>query len=286
MNIITWNIGEYGRDCKIFPRKFRVLRELIMQDKPDVFCIIEGTQSKNFNRLLKHLFRVEGYSCYYDPSIPANRQGEFDWNDFHKYGLKIFVKIETEITLPNLEPSSILFKGRLIRIEIDDFLFIFLHRNRSAENYDQDQFIGQIKKWVTSRQKDRIKNVFILGDFNLSIWDEKYFSENSGYIRTSFVNRQYELRISEDFGVDFFNPIIDVINRKDQLNLGGTYYNENNQYGWAILDYVLVKEWDRKTENIDLLTSFGKYDLINSDKDSQKYINYKFDHLPIKLTVK
>lgn len=285
MNIITWNIGKYGSDCKIFPKKFRVLRELIIHEKPDVFCIIEGSQSKKFNRLLKHLFSVEGYLCYYDPSVPTNRQGEFDWDDFQAYGLKIFVRNKTGFILPNLEPSSVLFKGRLIRIEINDFLFIFLHRNRSAENYDQDQFIGQIKKWVTSRQKDRIKNVFILGDFNLSIWDEKYFSENSGYIRTSFINRQYELRIRENSGVDFFNPIIDVINRKDKLNLGGTYYNEDNQYGWGILDYVLVKEWDRKIENINLLTSFGNYNLINADNTSRKYINYKFDHLPIKLTV-
>ncbi len=284
MKVITWNIGEYGKGCKFFLKKIRVLRELIRSENADVFCIIEGTQSQKFNRLLKYLFYLEKYSCYYDPSIPKERAGEFDWSNYDSYGLKIFVRNNTVHKVPELDPSTVLFKGRLLKLEIDDYLFIFLHRNRSAENYDQDQYMGQIKRWVTSRQKDKIKNVFILGDYNLSIWDEKYFSERSGYIRTTVLNRQYELRIRENSGIDFFNPIVDVINEKDQLNLGGTYYG-NNKFGWAILDYVLVKNWGDNTTKIDLLTSFGNYSLINSSVSSTKYINYNFDHLPIKLDV-
>lgn len=283
MKIITWNIGNYSGGCSVFCDKFRVLRELIQNELPDVFCIIEGTQSQGYNRLLKFLFKLEGYSCYYDPSIPKDNAGEFDWNVFNPFGLKVFYK--NNLNTPPLEPSSVLFNGRLLKVVINNNLFIFLHRNMSATIYDQDQFIRQIKMWVTSRQKDLIQNVFILGDFNLPTWDERYFSENSGYIRTSIINRQYEIRSREESGVDFFNPIIQTINKKNLVNLGGTYYNINNSYGWAILDYVLVKNWDSNKITVDLLTSFGKTHLINFSNTTKKYINYGFDHIPVKLNL-
>ncbi|MCB2196991.1 MAG: endonuclease/exonuclease/phosphatase family protein [Bacteroidetes bacterium] len=284
MKIVSWNIGEYGKRCNTFPIKFRVLRDLIRTENADVFCIIEGTQSQKHNRLLKYLFKLENYTCYYDPSIPKKRNDEFDWNDYDTYGIKIFINNTSNFGIPNLDPSTVLFKGRLLKLEINNYLFVFLHRNRSAENYDQDQYMRQIKRWVTSRQKDRIKNVYIIGDFNLSIWDEKYFSEKSGYIRTSVIYRQYELRVKENSGIDFFNPIIEVINKKNQLNLGGTYYG-NKKYGWAILDYILVKNWGDNTTSIDILTSSENYELINSNENTNKYINHNFDHLPIKLQI-
>lgn len=285
MNIITWNIGDYKSKCESFSSKFRVLRSLVRNEKPDVFCIIEGTKSKKTNRLLKSLFKTEGYNCYYDPTIPKNISGIYDWDNFEPFGLKIFLNTKTFDNYPILIPSSVLFKGRLIKLELNSNLFIFLHRNRSASKFEQDDFIGQIRKWIEMRNQDKIKNVFILGDFNLNIWDEHYFSENSGYIQSTVIKPKYDIWNRENT-FDFYNPIIETINNLNRTNLAGTYYNSNNKYGWEILDYILIKNWNPCSISVDIPTNFGDYDLIESELSSTKYIKYEFDHLPIKLSVK
>ena len=70
MNIIFWNIGDYGRGYSFFTKKFKALKSLIQVENPDVFCVIEGSQSQTFNRLLINLFRGANYSCFFRKGLP------------------------------------------------------------------------------------------------------------------------------------------------------------------------------------------------------------------------
>ena len=192
MNIIFWNIGKFGRDNKYLLRKGHLIRELIRSEKPDIICFSEGTPSKKHEILLKKLLEIEHYYPFYHPSMVLDQDG-FEFSSFEPFGLKVFLSSEKNNI--QLDTTSVLFKGRLIRMNIGDFLLIFIHRNQSASNHDQNEFISQIKTWVRKRLKDKIKSAFIVGDFNLKVWDEHYFSENSNYLRSSFLKQLYDLRM-------------------------------------------------------------------------------------------
>ncbi|MDX9694318.1 MAG: endonuclease/exonuclease/phosphatase family protein [Bacteroidales bacterium] len=290
MKVFFWNIGEDDKTltCTVFKNKLKIIKAVINQESPDIFCIIEGTKSELHNKLLIRLFKQEEYSAYYHPLMPKSDKykGYFDFDNFFSQGLKIFYKKALGKSIIPLSPSISLYHGRLIKLIVANNIFIFLHRNRSADKNAQDQFISQIKQWIIYEPDNAEKNFYVLGDFNLTPWDSNYFDENTGYLESSIIEEVHNIRMREGLSLSFYNPIIQVLNSKSETNLGGTYYKNDKKYRWQILDYVLFQKYDAKTMIMDIITKIGTYDLINKNEKSKSFINYNFDHLPIKIELK
>lgn len=288
MNIIFWNIGEYGKiPCPTFKDKMKIVKELLGQENPDIFCVIEGTKAEYQNKLLIRTLMQKGYSSYYNPSMSKSKKYKnyFEFKKYNSFGLKVFYKEAFQPEIEPLQPAVSLFDGRLVKLINNNNIFIFLHRNRSATNCEQHEFVKQIKHWITFEPDFENKDFFVLGDFNLNIWDDNYYSEQADYIQSSVIQQVHEIRLRENNGLSFYNPIVQVLNSKNVKNLGGTYYNKSKKYKWQILDYILIQKYDPKRISIDIITNINSFKLINSNTGTKDFINHKFDHLPIKIEI-
>jgi hypothetical protein len=111
LKTIFWNIG----DKKDTP-KLVLLSEAITTEKPDIFCIAEGTPSGDSCQEMVDVFTQKGYTCYYSPlfSYMKDLKPGYDYNDL---GLKIFVKN------PNIMKAPFSFaeqreEGRIIVLKV------------------------------------------------------------------------------------------------------------------------------------------------------------------------
>jgi len=293
LKILSWNIGKY--DGKLgtvlkeesIKKKFEVLEDLIKNEKPDIFCVVEGTISKEDTRL-KELFETYEYEVYFEPEF-VNKEvykDLFEFKTYDSYGLKIFVKNIFKKNIAPFDPSRAIHKGRLVNIELlnQQGVIIFLHRNMSRPQKEQHEFISALYDWCFKGKLGLVaNNIFIVGDFNLTPWSSDYFSEESGYLLSEFVENIYKVKKRNDNC--FYNPVINYLSTTDKINMGGTFYSNN--YGWGIFDFALIRDFEKDKHAFELITSSNKYEILNtSDKTlTRNFINHDFDHLPIKLKI-
>ena len=293
MKILSWNIGKY--DGKLgtilkeesITKKFKVLEDIIKSEVPDIFCVVEGTISKEDTRL-KELFETYNYVVYFEPEF-VNKdlyKNLFEFKTYDSYGLKIFIKKDFKQNILPFDPSRAIHKGRLVNIELvnQQGVIIFLHRNMSRPSKEQHEFISAIYDWCFKGNLGFVaNNIFILGDFNLTPWSSDYFSEESGYLLSEFVENIYNVKKRNN--PCFYNPVINYLSTIKKKNMGGTFYSNN--HGWGIFDFALIRDYDKNKQTFELITSSNEYEILNTSDESlnKDFINHDFDHLPRKLKI-
>jgi len=293
LKTVSWNIGKYkgksgtSEKDKNILAKLEVLEDLLLDELPEIFCVIEGTVNKEDNQL-REVFFKNGYYCYYEPSFVKEERfkGLFDFEYFETFGLKIFIKEDFKDKVLPFDPSRAVYKGRLINVELEgeSGVFIFLHRNMSSTLKEQSGFISEIYDWSTKGKLGLIaKNLVILGDFNLSPWSSEYFTEKAGYLVSEVIESTYKIKNRN--GLCFYNPVIDFMINKKQKNLGGTFHS--NSHGWGIYDFALIREYDEAKQIFEIMFETKKFQILdtNDEAKTSNFMNYGFDHLPIKLTL-
>ena len=293
LKVLSWNIGKYegklGTVLKeeSIKKKFEVLDDLIKNENPDIFCIVEGTISKVDTRL-KELFETYEYDVYFEPEFInlEEYKNRFEFETYDSYGLKLFIKKNFKHKIEPFDPSRAIHKGRLVNIELvnQQGVFIFLHRNMSTTDKEQHEFIRAIYDWCYKGKLGLVaKNIYILGDFNLTPWSSDYFSDKSGYLLSEFVENIYKIKKRND--PCFYNPVINYLATTDKINIGGTFYSNN--YGWGIFDFALIRDYNKDKLSFELITSSKGYEILNTNDGLlvKDFINHDFDHIPIKLEI-
>jgi len=286
MKTLFWNIGK-----KLTERKLDLISEAITSESPDIFCIAEGSQSKDDCQKIISVFENHLYTCYYSPLFYLDNCLSLNYK-YKSNGLKVFTKTDKtasesfSFSLQRQDGRIVSLKSYINYIPTN---FVFLHNLSKSGNpevtLDQAEFIRSLADMLimnnTFANPERIiqERTLIIGDFNLEPWDnvlkhKKYLSTNFFQVHDSIVQRNNTSIKS------YFNPLVQVILEAKIENLGGTYFSDNS--GWALFDYVL---YDTKESNItyEVLTEFqGGTKLLNKDtKICKSFLHEGLDHLPI-----
>ena len=91
--ILAVKLNKNYKSVEIFRKKFKVLEDIIKSEVPEIFCVVEGTISKEDTRL-KELFETYNYVVYFEPEF-VNKdlyKNLFEFKTYDSYGLKIFIK--------------------------------------------------------------------------------------------------------------------------------------------------------------------------------------------------
>ena len=289
LKAMFWNIGK-----QLTEKKLELLKEAMSSIKPDIFCIAEGSYSKNDCQLLVKTFSDNGYKTYYSPLFPEPKEmGESDDAELgyvdKRYRLKIFHKetitLETPFTFTALREN-----GRIIVLKIfykyKPVTFIFVH-NKSKEGetedtlYQTDHIKGiyeLIQVGKTVKEKERL---IIMGDFNLNPWDRLLLHKT--HLNTSFFQNRNSI-LQRHPEKCFYNPIVDSLSKSRTVNLGGTHLSQGKK--WGVFDFVLYDTKDIELD-FDIVTEFdGGSKLLNSSTKIKKdFFNHHLDHLPILATI-
>jgi exonuclease III len=291
IKVIFWNIGKDLNigDDKTF-KKLGLIAEAIDIVSPDIFCIAEGTPSKDACQKIVDVFLRKGYSCYYSPLFSDREDLKPPTNyNYDRYGLKIFIKDISTIKTP-FAFTEVREVGRIVALKIffnyQEIIFIFLHNKskegETHETLDQADNIKAIYEMISlGKQSEEKERIIIMGDFNLNPWDR--LLEHKTHLNTSYLqNRNSILQRNSD--LCFYNPIVELLSKSGTPNLGGTYYSNNS--GWGLLDFVLYDTRDIQIQ-FDIITEFnGGSKLLNSATNINKsFFNHSLDHLPIISTV-
>lgn len=280
---LFWNIGKNLTDKKI-----ELLNEATLFFKPNIFCIAEGSISKDDCRKIEYIFSNNGYNTFYSPLFSDQAELQPSYSYF-SWGLKIFISKGTVIK------NAFSFAdqrqmGRIVLLKIffnyKEIAFIFLHnKSKEGETHEtlsQTDNIKAIYDMVsvgkTIPQEDRI---IIMGDFNLFPWDR--LLEHKEFLNTSyFQNRSSILQRHEE--KCYYNPIVDYLSQSKTPNLAGTYHS--NKSGWALFDFILYDKKDHGEPQFDIITKFNQTILLNPAPEIKKsFFNYGIDHLPIITTI-
>lgn len=292
MKALFWNIG-----ADLSKRKIQLISEAIKDQQPDIFCLAEGSSSREKCRQIIDVFTANKFACYYSPLFVEKEELKLDYG-YNGYGLKVFIRSEAVLEAP-FSFSDQRESGRIIVLKVyQDFkliTFIFLH-NRSQvgdPTLDPLPFIFRIKDMIEvgkiTEGPAKVEGlgdsnrVIIIGDFNLEPWDGPLRHKN--FLSTSFFPNQYAMNKRHKNGSKhYFNPIVEKIFSSKVPNLGGTFYSESN--GWALFDFIL---YDTEGESIfyDIITKFdGGSQLLNEDMNIKKaFLNDGLDHLPIVVDI-
>ncbi len=299
MRTIFWNIKNYNDE------KLKHLNEIIVSEKPDVFCIAEGIYHKEKGTVYKdncknldRVFKNNKYEIYYTPLFSDDKKIDLNYG-FNEYGLNIYYKKET-VTLKDSFSFSLQRKnGRIIALKIfhnfQPITFIFVHSISKLDKKDQkykymDSLkemieLGEIAKIDDEKEKEILgdkERIIIIGDFNMDPWET--ILDNNEYITSSFIRNHNLIKQRTNKSYIFYNPIVEYISNTKTQNLGGTFYKKG--YGWSLLDFVLynTKEGEINFEIITELKS-GKQ-LLNTSSDlKHSFLKYNFDHLPIEINL-
>lgn len=292
MKVLFWNIGK-----NLIDRKLELLSEAISTEAPDIFCIAEGSRSKEDCQTIIDTFARHNYFCYYSPL--AYKTVELNYK-YKSNGLKIFTR-QREIVKEQFSFYHQKYDGRIVALKtnIDFFkptVFIFLHNKSKSGNREvtdpQRVFISELRRFIEALHESALKEVLntnseikpakqriiIIGDFNLEPWDNTLRQEI--YLNSSFYKKHNAINKRNLTDTNYFNPIAEYIFQSPIENLGGTYYSDSN--GWALFDFVL---YDTNESNItyNIITEFeGGSKLLDDDiLVESEFINDELDHLPI-----
>lgn len=280
---VFWNIGK-----KLTDKKLDLLKEAITSYSPEIFCIAEGSNSKKDCQKLVDTFKNKNYKTFYSPLFPTPPNLKLSYVS-KRLGLKIFIKDSIVIKNPFAYEDQ-RRNGRIVMLRV--FLnyklitFIFLHnKSKKGETHEtlaQTTNIKAIYEMINVGKavKDK-ERIIILGDFNLNPWDR--LLDDKEYLKTSyFQNRNLILKRGKE--KYFYNPLVDLLSLSKTVNLGGTYYSNNSE--WGLFDFVLYDTSDMEIQ-FDILTELkGGSKLLNpSNKLKKSFINYDLDHLPIAITI-
>jgi len=276
MKILFWNIG--GE----LDNKFNAIQNVINKSSADIVCIAEGSYSRDDCKKLDAYFDSINFYCYYSPLFADNSINKLDYKFGTGLGLKLYIKdknwlVETfHIGLQREE-------GRIVSMTIEKsnkrYALVFLHNyskkgDRETVNR-QSSFITRLSDmlrfWYV---KEAHELLLIMGDFNLEPWDTILREKN--LINNFFITKHWNLfQRGNENKYSYFNPLLEKIISEPNPNLGGTFYK--SEFGWALLDYVLI---DRGTEKIsfNIITD----NLLETDVSiKNNLIKNEFDHLPI-----
>lgn len=275
MEVIFWNIGE-----SITAQKQKILNEIIHDWNPEVICIAEGTNSITDN--INLINGIVGYDQYVNPLILKNEGFSFNSNC-----LKVFTNTKTFQTF---ELGFQTRKGRIVMLKHESGLvLVFLHNNsKEGSNHGNDKqlhFLTWLNVYLTeSHDYLNLQDIILMGDFNLEPWDNMIRRNEvfNNYFRVKDLNLSN--RINGRTKNNFFNPLLDFVTNHKNINLNGTYYNEN--YGWALFDYPIYN-CNRFKIDFDIITSTkaGTYILSNSKSLKNSFLINGIDHLPIKIKI-
>lgn len=281
MEIIFWNIGKLLNKDKL-----DLIDKAIELKKPDIFCIAEGSSSKENTTSINDLFYKHNYRCYYSPLFSDNEKLKLNYA-YNRLGLKVYIKssfspVETFLFEKQREDGRIICVRTYVKYQ--PLSIIFIH-NRSKSNNrevtdDQRAFILQLRQMIDSIERSQKgDNIIILGDFNLEPWDN--ILRHKKYLGSSFLLKHNNINKRTSSTLQFyFNPLLESIMYSKIENLAGTYYNDS--HGWALYDYVLYN-----TANINI-----DYSVITEFETGKEFLNYdttincsflkkEIDHLPI-----
>lgn len=289
IKVIFWNVGK-----NLTAKKIELLKEAISSINPDIFCIAEGSFSKDDCSLLVDTFTDNGYYTFYCPLFPEPKEiaeetdAELSYIN-KRYRLKIFYKntvaLESEFNFTVLREN-----GRIIVFKVYHkyklLTFIFLH-NKSKEGETEDTLdqtdtikgiyeLISVGKAVTDRER-----LIIIGDFNLNPWDR--LLHHRTHLNTSFLKSKNS--ILQRFPMKcFYNPIIDLLTNSNTINLAGTHFSTNKK--WGIFDFVLYDTKDLEL-TFEIITEFQDGSkLLNTSEEIQKdFFYHDLDHLPIATTI-
>ncbi len=282
MKILFWNIGD-----EIETTKFDVVKKVIASNTPDIVCIAEGSYSRNDCRNLNSFFDSINYFCYYSPLFADDISYKLDYKFGTGLGLKLYIKDKTSL-VEDFHYGMQREEGRIISMIVrkneKNYALVFLHNHSKKGdreiNHRQTSFITRlsdmIKFWYP---KEKYQTLMILGDFNLEPWDTVLREKK--LINNFFLRKHWNLaKRNGDSKNNYFNPILENIILEQNENLGGTFFK--NEYGWALLDYVLI---NGEVDNIGF--SIITDELLEPDVSLKTdYIKNKFDHLPILTEIK
>ncbi len=279
---IFWNIGKELTDVKV-----QLLNVAISTISPDIFCIAEGSYSRDDCQKLVDTFSAKGYETFYSPLFPKPEEIKTSYV-IRRYGLKIFVKDKAIIKNPFVY-TDLREHGRIMLLRVffkfRQITFIFLHNSskqgETDDTLDQQDNIKAIYEMIkvgkTVEEKERI---IIIGDFNLDPWARLLKHET--HLNTSFFQNKNSIlqRFDEKC---FYNPIVDLLSKSTIVNLCGTHYGSK---GWGVFDFMLYDTRDFQLA-FDILTKFQDgTELLNVDANLKSgFLNHGLDHLPIMTTI-
>lgn len=288
MNALFWNIGDTLTD-----RKLELVSEAIASQSPDIFCLAEGSRSREDCQKIVSVFEKHKYICYYSPLFVDRTELDLQY-DYNGYGLKVFVRNDT-IPKVQFSFSQQRHEGRIIILkaykEFRWATFIFIHNKSQVGNptLNPIPYIFTLKAMIELGKVADDKNpveisegkerIIIMGDFNLEPWDDVL--KHKDFLNTSFFKNHNAIKKrSTNADKYFFNPLAGLIFQSEIENLGGTFYKDN--IGWALFDFIL---YDTASGNIfyDVITKFEKGSkLLNEDTSLKRaFLNDGLDHLPI-----
>lgn len=277
MNIVFWNIGKSLTD-----KKTEWLEKLIVHTRPDVYCIAEGPESIVDTQVLISRIKRNGYRCYYSPLF-YQKPGIAEQYGWNRCGLKVFirnqVKLKTKSAFSNQKQE-----GRIVYLLFEkdgkEYSTFLIHgTSKSRTTMRQNAFIVELSNFIRAKALNKDSGVIIMGDFNLTPWDDSLkdgqFIESYASLKAFryFSSREPQKRI-------YNNPIVRCIERHSNPDLIGTYYKGTHI---SILDFPLLSQ---DIDNYELeVTADINGDPILVKRGKKHVLADELDHLPISLKI-
>lgn len=292
MRILFWNIGD-----TLTSRKQHLLQVAIDKERPDIFCIAEGTSRMDDCNTLIELFARANYWCYYSPLFSQKTELNLDYRAYDPFGLKVFIsnelklKEQFEFSLQRMGGRIILVKTYLDFIPIT-LILVHIISKKGSRNSTQEQhyYIGKLRDIIDNETGKITDNnvdpenlgikerILIFGDFNIEPWETVL--NDKLYLMTNFFKKRDKIKRRGEAENIFFNPAVELILSNGHENLAGTYYTERN--GWAVFDYLLYNTISGDV-NYRIISEFdAQHVLLNPDITIKKsFLNDGIDHLPV-----
>jgi len=276
LKVAFWNIGK-----RLSEEKEKLIELLLEEESPDIFCVAEGTVSKENCEKLVELIKSKNYLCYYSPLSYLDKNLLLNYK-YKSNGLKIFFKKDIPV-LNTFSFSNQREDGRIVYLKIlikgKTTLLVFLHNfsksgNRQVTN-TQRSFIKSLNEMLKiGAVSEKNERSLIIGDFNLEPWDNVL--RHPKFINSAFINHHNELNLTKK-NKTYFNPISNIIHNSKEI--GGTYYSKRS--GWALFDYCLYSTNELNVDFKIVKSIQGDSQLINDKNESKIGI----DHLPILTSI-
>ncbi|MGG2466860.1 endonuclease/exonuclease/phosphatase family protein [Paraclostridium bifermentans] len=268
MNFLFWNVnGNSNKDKETDINE--LLKEIIIENKCDIIALAE--YNNDINLLLKKLEK-EGYNFYESQSIACTK-----------------IKVITNI-IPqkiNTIQDETRYTIKVIPIDNDkikflNVVFVHLPDKKNSNDYTRLHQITKIKSNLEEIENNLDNwNSIIVGDFNMNPFETNmvsFLGMNSLNSRKLVKRTPYKI-VDKYKHYRFYNPMWNLLG--DNNSPEGTYYYNNSDHCWNILDQVVIRPsliefFDLK--NLKIISSVNKKSLLSKNGLPDKQIS---DHLPL-----
>lgn len=268
MKFLFWNVnGNNSKDKKVDINEF--LKEVIIENNCDVVALAE--YNEDIKLLLKKLEK-EGYNFYESKSIACTK-------------IKVITNIIPQKIKTKQDETRYTIKvipSKNNKIKFINVVFLHLPDQSNAKNEVRLNQILKIKHNLENIENNcKNWNSIMIGDFNMNPFDTNMVS----FLGVNSLNSRKVVKRSPYKIVDkckhyrFYNPMWNLLG--DINGPEGTYYYNNSDHYWNILDQVVIRPslidyFD--LNNLKIIDTINKKSLLSKTGLPNKEIS---DHLPL-----